>query len=438
MQQAAIYLFVCIFILVLSGYPVALVLGGLSTLFGLYYLGVDFFLLLPSRFMGVVGNYVLLAVPLFVFMGVMLERSGIAKRLLESMARLFGKSSGGLAISTIIVGALLAASTGIVGATVITMGLISLPVMLENNYDVRLATGSILSAGTLGQIIPPSIVLVLLGSVMNISVGDLFAAAIAPSILLVVGYLMYILIIAKIQPDRMPPMDVLVLPAAERQRQAGSESVECRALLTSLFAPLLLIVLVLGAIFTGVASPTEAAGLGALGALLLTAFHKKLTWNVLRGVVRETAHVTSMVFFILLGATTFALVFRGLGGDVYLTAFVTSTVPSPAVFLLVVMALLFVAGFFIDFIEIIFIFVPVIAPIFQAYDFDMVWIAVLLALNLQTSFLTPPFGFALFYLRGVAPETVKTKDMYRGVIPFLLIQLIVLAIVICWPGLLIR
>ncbi len=426
MQQYALLLFACIFLLVLSGYPVALVLGGLSTLFGLFFLGADFFLLLPSRMMGVVSNYVLLAVPLFVFMGVMLERSGIAKRLLENMAMLFGWSSGGLAVSTLVVGTLLAASTGIVGATVITMGLISLPVMLDNKYSKRMASGTILSAGTLGQIIPPSIVLVLLGSVMNISVGKLFAAAVLPSILLVVGYLIYILVMARVKPETMPPV--------HNHGKIGKEHIY--ELLNSLVAPLLLIILVLGAIFTGIASPTEAAGLGAMGATVLAAVNKKLSFKTLQNVVYETAHVTAMVFFILLGATTFALVFRGMGGDIYLAELITTTMPSPQIFLLLVMIILFVAGFFIDFIEIIFIFVPVVAPIFISYGFDMVWIAVLLALNLQTSFLTPPFGFALFYLRGVAPPEVATRDMYLGVIPFLCIQLFVLGLVIFWPELL--
>lgn len=425
-QYYSVILFVVIFLVILSGYPVALALGGVSTIFGLYFLGIDFFLLLPSRMMGVVSNYVLLAVPLFVFMGVMLEKSGIAQQLLQQMARLFGRRSGGLAISTLIVGALLAASTGIVGATVITMGLISLPTMLRHRYDPKIATGTILSAGTLGQIIPPSIVLVLLGSVMNISVGDLFAAAIVPSILLVLGYLIYLLIYAKLYPQSMPP--VLAKP--------DDEGVSTGEFLTMLLAPLGLIVLVLGSIFSGIASPTEAAGIGAAGAMLLAAWNGQLKWSVIKAVSRETALVTSMVFFILLGATTFALVFRGMGGDQFLKEVITNSISSPYVFLFIVMLLLFIAGFFIDFIEIIFIFVPVVAPIFAAYGFDMTWIAILLALNLQTSFLTPPFGFALFYLRGVAPPEVTTKSMYTGVIPFLLIQLAVLLLVCFWPDLL--
>jgi len=424
LAEIALIMFAVIFILVLSGYPVALVLGGVSTLFGLYFLGIGFFLLLPMRFMGVISNYVLLAVPLFVFMGVMLEKSGIAQRLLENMAQLFGRASGGLAVSTMIVGALLAASTGIVGATVITMGLISLPVMLKNNYHPKVATGVILSSGTLGQIIPPSIVLVLLGSVMNISVGDLFAAALIPSALLVTAYLLYIMMHAYVAPHHMP-----ALPKKRNQE----DNINWTELVLSLLFPLLLIVVVLGSIFAGIASPTEAAGIGAFGALILAWFQKKLSVKVLRDVVRETGLVTSMVFFILLGATTFALVFRGMGGDQFLVELITSSISSPAMFLFLVMLALFIAGFFIDFIEIIFIFVPVLAPIMISYDFNMVWVAVLLALNLQTSFLSPPFGFALFYLRGVAPSEVRTISMYYGVLPFIAIQVFILLMVAVWP-----
>lgn len=426
LQYYSVLMFVVIFIVILSGYPVALALGGVSTLFGLYFLGADFFLLLPSRMMGVVSNYVLLAVPLFVYMGVMLEKSGIAQDLLRQMARLFGRRSGGLAISTLLVGALLAASTGIVGATVIAMGLISLPTMLENKYDPRIAAGTILSAGTLGQIIPPSIVLVLLGSVMNISVGDLFAAALVPSVLLVVCYLVYLIIYARLRPNAMPPVTTL----------DGDEKVRISEVLLSLLAPLGLIVLVLGSIFMGIASPTEAAGIGAAGAMALAGWKGKLSWQIITSVSRETALVSSMVFFILLGATTFALVFRGMGGDHFLKELITSSISSPYAFLLIVMLLLFIAGFFIDFIEIVFIFVPVVGPIFEAYGFNMTWVAILLALNLQTSFLTPPFGFALFYLRGVAPKELTTRAMYAGVVPFLLIQLVVLFVVVLWPELL--
>jgi len=357
-------------------------------------------------------------------MGLMLEKSGLAESMLHSMARLFGKVRGGLAVSVIIVGALLAASTGIVGATVITMGLISLPTMLKKEYDVKLATGVIASSGTLGQIIPPSIVLILLGSVLNVSVGDIFSAALLPGILLVVIYIIYVLLIARIYPDTAPDM-------------LEEEIVFDRSFIVSLIRafvmPLVLILTVLGSIFAGIASPTEAAAVGALGAVVLAIINGKFRWKYLHEVSIETTHLTSMVFLILLGATTFALVFKGLGGDSYLTDLVANGDLQPTTFLLLVMLIVFVAGFFIDFIEIIFIIVPVVAPIFIAMKMDLVWIGILLALNLQTSFLTPPFGFALFYLKGVAPPSVTTSDIYKGVIPFLILQLMVLMLVFLYP-----
>ena len=426
MEQIAIYMFICVFILLISGYPVALTLGGVATLFGVLFLGLDFFLLLPSRFMGVISNYVLLAVPLFVMMGVTLERSGIASRLLKQMSRLFGSMPGGLAISTIVVGTILAASTGIVGATVVTMGLISLPVMMDQGYRHEVSTGVILASGTLGQIIPPSIVLVLLGSVMNVSVGDLFKAALIPSALLVCGYVLYVLVLGRLRPEAMSGASSL------------HEKVKWSELLSSLLAPMLLILLVLGAIFLGIASPTESAALGAAGALILTFTKGQMTKSLLHEIMRETAHITTMIFFILFGATTLALVFRGMGGDTFLLDLVTTYIHSGQIFLFIVMITLFVLGFFIDFIELVFIVVPVVTPIFISYDIDLVWLAILFAINLQTSFLTPPFGFAIFYLRGVAPPSVKTTAIYKGVWPFLVIQLIVLVFVYLFPNLLIH
>ena len=429
MAWLALILFVGIFVSILSGYPVSFTLGGLSFVFALVasiFMPelMDFLDLLPLRIMGVMQNYVLLAVPLFIFMGLMLEKSGLAESMLHSMARLFGKVRGGLAVSVIIVGALLAASTGIVGATVITMGLISLPTMLKKEYDVKLATGVIASSGTLGQIIPPSIVLILLGSVLNVSVGDIFSAALLPGILLVVIYIIYVLLIARIYPDTAPDM-------------LEEEIVFDRSFIVSLIRafvmPLVLILTVLGSIFAGIASPTEAAAVGALGAVVLAIINGKFRWKYLHEVSIETTHLTSMVFLILLGATTFALVFKGLGGDSYLTDLVANGDLQPTTFLLLVMLIVFVAGFFIDFIEIIFIIVPVVAPIFIAMKMDLVWIGILLALNLQTSFLTPPFGFALFYLKGVAPPSVTTSDIYKGVIPFLILQLMVLMLVFLYP-----
>jgi len=426
MEILAIVLFVCIFILILSGYPVAFTLGGLSILFGLAFLGPDFFNFLPSRIMGTVTNVVLLAVPLFIFMGIMLEKSGLAESLLETMAMLFGTVKGGLAISVVIVGALLAASTGIVGATVITMGLISLPTMLKRGYSPELATGTIASSGTLGQIIPPSVVLVLLGSVLNVSVGDLFAAALIPGLLLVICYILYIVIYARLYPDKAPSM-----PAEEIDAFRGKGFM--MRVVKAFLLPLILIASVLGSILAGIASPTEASAIGAFGATILTIIQGKFSWQVLKEVMQETTHLTTMVFIILIGATTFALVFRGMGGDDYLIDLIEGANLSPMAFLFLVMLVVFIAGFFIDFIEIIFIIVPVVAPIFVNYDMNLVWIGILLALNLQTSFLSPPFGFSLFYLKGVAPEGVTTQHLYRGIIPFVLIQVVFLVVVIFFP-----
>lgn len=428
-EWIALVLFATVFMLILSGFPVALTLGGVSLVFGALFFGLDFFYLLPLRVFGIMTNFVLLAVPLFIFMGIMLEKSGLAENLLETMALLFGRLRGGLAISVVIVGTMLAASTGIVGATVITMGLISLPVMLKRGYKAELATGTIAASGTLGQIIPPSIVLVLLGSVLNVSVGKLFSAALIPGLLLVGCYLVYLLIMSWIRPQSMPAMPKEEV-AAFRQKGMG------KRILTAFVLPFVLIGIVLGSIFAGIASPTEAAGLGALGAMLLAATQKKLKLPMLREVMRETTHLTSMVFMILIGATAFTLVFRGLHGERYLLSLITEANLSPYAFLIMVMVIIFIAGFFIDFIEIIFIIVPVVAPIFVKLGMDLVWVGILMAINLQTSFLSPPFGFSLFYLKGVAPPEIKTAQLYRGIIPFLLIQLVFMALLILFPNLL--
>ena len=425
-------MFLVLFAAILVGFPVAFTLGGVAMIFGLLFLGQDFFLLLPLRIFGTMQNYVLMAVPLFIYMGIMLEKSGLAESMLETMAKLFGKYPGGLAISVVIVGTLLAASTGIVGATVITMGLISLPTMLKRGYSPELATGTVASSGTLGQIIPPSIVLVLLGSVLNVSVGDLFAAAILPGLLLVFLYIVYILGFSYANPSKAPS-----IPESERFSSFGWK--EFWQTLWVFILPLLLILAVLGSIFAGIASPTEAAAVGALGATLLTlgnrASGRKVNLAMFQAVMRETTHLTSMVFIILIGATAFSLVFRGLEGDRQLVALITQAQLSPELFLLIVMVAVFIAGFFIDFIEIIFIFVPVVAPIFQKLGIDLVWVGILLALNLQTSFLSPPFGFSLFYLKGVAPPEIKTVHLYKGIVPFIIIQVIVLALVILFPDL---
>ena len=426
MEILALILFISIFVLILYGYPVAFTLAGLSLLYAFCFLEPAVLAALPSRVMGVMNNYVLISVPLFIFMGIMLERSGLAAQLLETMAVLMGRIRGGLAVSVVLVGALLAASTGIVGATVVTMGLISLPTMLKRHYSTELATGTIAAAGTLGQIIPPSVVLVLLGSVLNVSVGDLFAAAFVPGFMLVGLYLAYILIVSALKPALAPAMPKEEIAAFMGPGFVGK-------VLKALVMPMVLIIAVLGSIFAGIASPTEAAALGAIGATLLTALQKKLNMSVLRHVMRETTHLTAMVFIILLGATTFSLVFREMNGDRFLVEWVQNANLSPYMFLLLVMLVVFVAGFFIDFIEIIFIIVPIAAPIFKAMGMDMIWIGVLLTINLQTSFLTPPFGFSLFYLKGVAPPEVRTAQIYRGIVPFLLIQLLLLFLVMFFP-----
>lgn len=426
MEIIALLLFISIFLLILYGYPVAFTLGGISILYAICFLEPASFSALPPRVMGVMNNYVLLAVPLFIFMGIMLEKSGLAESLLETMAMLFGSIKGGLAVSVVIVGTLLAASTGIVGATVVTMGLISLPTMLRRGYRAELATGTIASSGTLGQIIPPSVVLVLLGSVLNVSVGDLFKAALIPGLLLVVSYISYILIRAQLRPDEAPG-----IPPEEIKTFKGQGF--GKRVFKAFFLPLLLIVAVLGSILNGNASPTEAAGVGAMGAILLTVFQGRFSFEVLKSVMRETTHLTCMVFIILLGATAFSFVFREVGGDRYLIELIQTADLSVTSFLLLVMVIIFIAGFFIDFIEIIFIIVPVVVPIFLTYEVDLIWVGILIALNLQTSFLSPPFGFALFYLKGVAPPEVTTGHIYRGIVPFVLIQLIFLIMVILFP-----
>jgi len=439
----AILLFVIIFILILKGYPVALTLAGVSTLFALIImfvapdvLSMRDLRLLPSRFMGTINNTMLMAVPLFIYMGIMLEKSGLAESLLETMAGLFGSLRGGLAISVVLVGALLAASTGIVGATVVTMGVISLPVMLKRGYKPELATGVICASGTLGQIIPPSVVLILLAEQINatsrgaaqVDVGSMFKAAFLPGIILVFAYVIYILLISNLKPTWAP-----ATPKAQLNQLKGKGY--AMKVFKAFFLPLLLIVAVLGSIFFGIASPTEAAAVGAVGATILTVIERKFNFDILNQVMRQTMHLTGMVFWILLGATTFTLIFRTLGGDEYLVDLIQSADLSAMAFLTIVMIVIFISGFFIDFIEIIFIFVPVVTPIFNIYEIDMLWVGILMAINLQTSFLTPPFGFSLFYLKGVAPPEITTQHLYKGIIPFIIIQILVMALIVCYPNL---
>jgi tripartite ATP-independent transporter DctM subunit len=443
-EVLAVSMFVLTCGVLLLGYPVAFSLAGSAFAFALLgnLLGsFDLRLLgaLPSRYFGVMVNEVLVAVPLFVFMGVMLERSRLAEQLLATMSELFGAVRGGLALSVTLVGMLLAASTGIVGATVVTMGLLSLPSMLRAGYDPRLACGTICAAGTLGQIIPPSIVLVLLGDILQgantqaqlalgnfaptpVSVVDLFSGAMIPGLLLVGLYIAWQLLIAFLRPDLCPPA------------VARGEGLFLRVL-TVLFPPAFLIVAVLGSILFGFATPTESAAVGAVGAMLLAFLRGRLRKDVLDDVMRATARISSMVFVILLGASVFALVFRGLGGD-DLVHDALSAMPGGAFgAMVVVMAVMFVLGFFLDFIEIVFVVVPIVGPILLRMQLDPVWLGVMIAVNLQTSFLTPPFGFALFYLRGVAPDSVTTMDIYRGIVPYVLIQLLALALLALFPGL---
>jgi len=421
-------MFLVLTVLLMLGFPVAFTLLGTSLFFGLIGFGWDFFNLLPLRIWGVITNFTLLAVPLFVFMGVTLERSGIAEDLLETMALVFGRMRGGLAVSVVIVGMLLGASTGIVGATVVTMGLLSLPTMLKRGYKPELATGTISASGTLGQIIPPSIVLVLLGDIIGVSVGDLFMGAVIPGMLLVGLYVLYVIVYAWIKPEAAP-----LIPEEEwaQIKEQGLWKRVAKALLP----PLVLIVAVLGSIFAGIASPTEAAAVGASGALVLTIVNKRFDLKMLKGVMASTTKLTSMVFIILVGAGAFGLVFRGLGGDHLIRSYIEHLAYGKWAILAIIMGLIFVIGFFLDFIEITFIHIPVLAPIMKSLGFDPLWFAVLFALNLQTSFMTPPFGFSLFYLKGVSPPQIKTGHIYKGIIPFVILQLIGLLLVVFFPQL---
>jgi tripartite ATP-independent transporter DctM subunit len=413
-------------LLIMLGYPIAFTIGGTALGFGLYAFGLNFFNLLPLRIFGVMTNITLIAVPLFIFMGVMLEKSGLAEDLLDTMALVFGRIPGGIAISVVVVGTLLAATTGIVGATVTTMGLISLPTMMRRGYSKELATGIICASGTLGQIIPPSIVLVLVGDILGVSVGDLFLGALIPGVILSVFYVVYTIGVATLRPEMAPP-----LPASERAGLAPGEFT--RRVSRALLPPLVLIVAVLGSIFFGIATPTEAAAVGASGAVGLTLLNRRFSYEILRGTMDVTARLTSMVFIILVGATAFGLAFRGMGGDRVIEKYVGGSGLPPNVVFGLVMLVVFVLGFFLDYIEIAFIHLPVISPVLLQMGFDPLWYGVLLGVNLQTSFLTPPFGFALFYLRGVAPPDVTTGHIYRGILPFVLLQLLGLAVVWAMP-----
>ncbi|MAY42873.1 MULTISPECIES: TRAP transporter large permease subunit [unclassified Neptuniibacter] len=413
-------------LMLLVGFPVAFTFGGVALIFGVFAEGAEMFAFMPFRIQSIMENTVLMAVPLFIFMGIVLQKTQLAEQLLESMGKLFGGVRGGLAISTVLVGALLAASTGVVGASVVAMGLISLPVMLKYKYDKSLACGTICASGTLGQIIPPSIILIILGDVLGIPVGDLFKAAVGPGLLLIGVYVIYILIYSYVKPEAAPalPLDDDVENKSEQYIKA----------LKAIVPPLALILIVLGSIFAGIATPTESSALGGVGAIVLAALYRQFSWKMVLDSAQETVKVTAMVFAILLGATAFSMAFTYTGGD-YIVEELLSDMPGGATgFLILSMVAILILGFFIDFVEISFIIVPILAPVADAFGIAPVWFAILIAMNLQTSFLTPPFGFSLFYLKGVAPPQVKTMDIYRGVMPFIIMQVAVVISILLFPA----
>ncbi len=421
-----IIMFVVALFALLFGFPVAFTFGGVALIFGVLAEGPEMFAFMPYRIQSIMENTILMAVPLFVFMGLVLQKTRLAEQLLESMGRLFGGVRGGVAISTILVGSLLAASTGVVGASVVAMGLISLPVMMKYKYKKSLACGTICASGTLGQIIPPSIVLILLGDVMGIPVGDLFRAAVGPGLTLIAVYIIYILIYTWRNPEAAPP-----IPASDED---ASRSEELIIALKAIVPPLALIVVVLGSIFAGVATPTESAALGGVGAVVLSIVYRQFSWSMLYDSASETVKVTAMVFAILLGATAFSMAFTYTGGDELVEEWMMALPGEKWGFLILTMVVILILGFFIDFVEICFIIVPILAPIAEMMGINMVWFAILIAMNLQTSFLTPPFGFSLFYLKGVAPPGITTQDIYRGVMPFIALQIMVVASLMAFPG----
>ena len=425
-------MFGVVFLLIFSGYPVAFSLGGTALIFAAVGVSMDIFqwslmFAFPERVFGIMSNYVLLAVPFFIFMGTMLEKSKLAEDLLTTIGALFGGMRGGLALAVVFVGALLAAATGVVGASVVAMGLISLPVMHRYGYAPWLSTGVIAASGTLGQIIPPSVVLIVLADQLGISVGDLFIGSLVPGVMLASMFAVFVMGVAWLKPEAAP-----ALPESERTERGANL---LKRVMLVMVPPLVLILLVLGSIFLGVATPTEAGALGAVGAMGLAAANKRLNKDALHGAMDETTRLTAMVMFLLIGSTAFALVFRGLYGDIWIEDMLTN-LPGGKIGLLIVANLtIFILGFFIDFFEIAFIILPLLVPAARVLGIDLVWFGVMIGMNLQTSFLTPPFGFSLFYLRGVTPEEIPTTAIYKGAIPFILIQVLALGLVIAFPEL---
>ncbi len=421
-----IMFFVCL-VMLLFGFPVAFTFAGISVLFALFSPeGIMLFELMPYRIMSIMENTILVAVPLFVFMGMMLQKTQLADELLESLNSLLSNVRGGLALSTIFIGVLLAASTGVVGASVVVMGVIALPAMLKHQVNKRLATGVICASGTLGQIVPPSIVLIILADVVNLPVGDLFQAAVYPALTLIFGYLVYVT--AYSYYHKVP------IARLKKQMNPREKWRNIMRLMAAIIPPLFLIFIVLGSILSGIATPTESASLGAMGAVLLAFLHKKFNLQILKISCLETAKITAMIFTILIGATAFSMVFSYTGGDVFIENIIHNMPAKEWVFIIISMLLIFILGFFIDFIEIALIVVPILYPIAHSLGIDMTWFAVLIAINLQTSFLTPPFGFSLFYLKGVAPKSIVITDIYKGVIPFIIIQIIVLLSITVTPS----
>lgn len=425
-------MFLGVLIFLSAGYPVAFSLGGVAILFAILgsFLGSFdpiFLSAMPQRIFGIMGNVTLLAIPFFIFLGSMLERSGIAEQLLETMGIILGRLRGGLALAVIIVGTMLAATTGVVAATVVAMGLISLPIMLRYGYSKELASGVIVASGTLGQIIPPSVVLIVLADQLGVSVGDLFIGSVIPGLMMAGSFALYVLIIAWIKPELAPALPLEV-------RNIGGSALRKR-MIQVMLPPLALIFLVLGSIFFGIATPTEAGAVGSIGTIALAYFNRRLTWKALWEVCDATLRISSMVMFILLGSTAFSLVFRGLGGDHFMFNLLANLPGGEIGFLIISMLTIFILGFFIDFFEIAFIVLPLFKPVAEHLGLDLIWYGVVVGANLQTSFLTPPFGFALFYLRGVAPNSLTTGQIYRGAVPFIGLQILVLLLIILFPSL---